>query len=451
MSDVAIPERRYNLGNNVLESRKNSIMTAYSTDHLSPVWSHLTTIQPVRGEGIYLYDADGKRYIDFTSGIGVTNTGHCHPHVVKAIQDQAAKLIQGQINVVISPSVVELSNALNEVTPPHIDSFFFSNSGAEATEGAVKLARAATKRPNVIVFHGSFHGRTAQTMAMTTSKTIYRAGYQPLPAGVFVSPFPYSYHYGWDGDRMTDYCIEQFQFLLKSQSAPDETAAVVIEPVLGEGGYVPAPKRFLQELQAICRKHGILFIADEVQTGFGRTGKLFCFEHAEIEPDIIIMAKGLGSGMPISGVAASRALMDRWPVGSHGGTYGGGALAAAAAVATIQVMREEDLPANAAEQGVRLTHGLKRLQREYPVLGDVRGPGLMIGCEFTRDGQPDAATASAVQKACLERGLLLLTCGTYSNVIRWIPPLVVNEAQIDEALRIFGEALAVAESAGVVA
>ena len=426
-------------------------MTTYSTDHLSPVWSHLTTIQPVRGKGIYLYDADGNRYIDFTSGIGVTNTGHCHPHVVQAIQDQAAKLIQGQINVVISPSVIELSHLLAEVTPPHIDSFFFSNSGAEATEGAVKLARAVTKRPNVIVFQGSFHGRTAQTMAMTTSKTIYRAGYQPLPSGVFVAPFPYSYHYGWDGDRTSAYCLEQFELLLKSQTAPEETAAVVIEPVLGEGGYVPAPTSFLRELHALCRKHDILFIADEVQSGFGRTGKLFCFEHAGIAPDIIIMAKGLGSGMPISGVAASRELMAQWPVGSHGGTYGGGALAAAAAVATIQVMRDEDLPGNAEEQGVRLMHGLKRLQAKYPVIGDVRGRGLMIGSEFTRDRHPDAATASAVQKACLERHLLLLTCGTYGNVIRWIPPLIVNTAQIDEALHIFAEALAVAEGQGVVA
>jgi len=426
-------------------------MTPYSTDHLSPVWSHLTTIQPARGSGIYLYDDDGNRYIDFTSGIGVTNTGHCHPHVVKAIQEQAAKLIHGQINVVISPSVIELANLLAEVTPPSIDSFFFSNSGAEATEAAVKLARAATKRPNVIVFQGSFHGRTAQTMAMTTSKTIYRAGYQPLPAGVFVAPFPYSYHYGWDGDTTSAYCLEQFELLLKSQTAPEETAAVVIEPVLGEGGYVPAPTGFLRELHALCRKHGILFIADEVQSGFGRTGRLFCFEHAGIVPDIMIMAKGLGSGMPISGVGAARALMAQWPVGSHGGTYGGGALAAAAAVATIQVIRDEDLPGNAEEQGVRLMHGLKRLQSKYPVIGDVRGRGLMVGCEFTRDGQPDAAVASAVQKACLDRHLLLLTCGTYGNVIRWIPPLVVNEAQIDEALHIFSEALAVVEGQSVIA
>jgi 4-aminobutyrate aminotransferase len=414
----------------------------FSTEHLSPVWSHMTMIQPVRGEGIYLYDEDGNRYIDFTCGIGVTNTGHCHPRVVAAIQAQAAKLLHGQMNVVISPTVAELSHKLNDITPAHIDTFFFSNSGAEATEGAVKLARMATRRPNLIVFQGSFHGRTAQAMAMTTSKTIYRAGYHPLPSGVFVAPFPYSYKYGWDDEQTTDYCLQQLHFLLKTQTAPDETAAVVIEPVLGEGGYVPAPSRFLQEVRELCRKHGILFVADEVQTGFGRTGTMFCFEQAAIDPDIIVMAKGLGSGVPISCVASTAEIMSRWTPGSHGGTYGGNALAAAAACATIDVMRDENLPANAACEGERLMTGLKRLQKDYPVIGDVRGRGLMIGVEFTQAGEPDASAAAAVQRACLEQRLLLLTCGAYGNVIRWIPPLTITDADADAALRIFAEALA---------
>jgi 4-aminobutyrate aminotransferase len=417
-------------------------MVMDSLHHLSPVWSHLTQVQPARGQGIYLYDANGKRTIDFTSGIGVTNTGHCHPRVVAAIQEQAAQLLHGQINIVIPPSVVALGEALSAITPPEIDCFFFANSGAEATEGAVKLARHATRRPNLIVFQGSFHGRTAQTMAMTTSKTVYRAGYQPLPSGIFVAPYPYSYCYGWDDERTTDFCLEQLHLLLKSQTAPEETAAIVIEPVLGEGGYVPAPARFLQEVSALCSEYGILLVADEVQTGFGRTGRMFRFEQAGIVPDIIIMAKGLGSGVPISAVAAPRALMEKWVPGTHGGTYGGNALAAAAAVATIAVLREEDLPANAARMGARLTDGLKALQAQYPILGDVRGPGLMIGVEFTRDGAPDKAAAKAVQTACLKRDLLLLTCGSYENVIRWIPPLVVNGAQIDEALAIFAEAAA---------
>ncbi len=414
---------------------------ATGVDLLSPVWSHLTQIQPERGEGIYLYDAAGTRYTDFTSGIGVTNTGHCHPRVVQAIQEQAAKLIHGQINVVIAPSTIKLAETLNTVTPDAIDCFFFSNSGAEATEGAVKLARMATKRTNIITFQGSFHGRTAQTMAMTNSKTVYRSSYQPLPAGVFVAPFPYAYHYGWSEDEAVDFCLRELDLLFKSQSAPEETAAIIIEPELGEGGYLPAPVRFLEALREICARYGILFIADEVQTGFGRTGKFWGFQHADITPDIIVMAKGLGSGMPVSCVASSKALMSQWTPGSHGGTYGGGALAAAAAVASVETIRDERLAENAAQMGERLTDGLVELQGRYPVIGDVRGRGLMIGTEFTRAGKPDKDTTKAVQKACIERGLLLLTCGSYENVIRWIPPLVVNAEQIDTALTTFEDAL----------
>ncbi len=410
---------------------------------LSPVWTHLTEIQPERAEGIYIYDTDGNRYTDFTSGIGVVNTGHCHPKVVSAIQEQANSLIFGQMNIVISPTTIELAEALNEVTPEAIDCFFFSNSGAEAVEASVKLARQATGRKNIIVFQGSFHGRTTQTMAMTTSKYIYRYNYQPLPGGVFVAPFPYGYFYGWDEKQTTDFCMKQLDLLLKSQTAPSETAAIVIEPVLGEGGYVPVPAEFLQGLREICDEHGILLIVDEVQSGFGRTGKFFGFEHADVVPDIIIMAKGLGSGMPISGIASRRDLMEKWKPGTHGGTYGGGnAIVAAAAKATIKVIKEENLVENAHEMGERLQVGLHHLQEEYSAIGDIRGRGLMIGAEFSdKDGQPDKNTAKAVAKACLERNLLLLTCGSYENVIRWIPPLIVTGEQIDEALGIFEEAL----------
>ncbi|NOY99524.1 MAG: aspartate aminotransferase family protein [Chloroflexi bacterium] len=411
--------------------------------HLSPVWTHLTDIQPVRAEGIYLYDAAGRRYTDFTSGIGVTSTGHCHPSVVKAVQEQAEKLLFGQMNIVIPPAAVALADALNEVTPPAIDTFFFSNSGAEAVEASVKLARQAAGKRNIIVFQGSFHGRTAQTMAMTTSKYVYRHHYQPLPAGVFVAPFPYAYYYGWDEETTTEFCLKQLDHLLHGQTPPDETAAIVIEPVLGEGGYVPAPDGFLRELRRICDENDILLVADEVQSGFGRTGKFFAFEHAGIEPDIIVMAKGLGSGLPISGIAASADLMAKWEPGTHGGTYGGGStVALAAALATVRTLQEERLVENAAQMGARLMDGLRGIQEKYPAIGDVRGRGLMVATEITTDGKPDKPLAKAVQDACLARDLLLLTCGTYGNVIRWIPPLVVNAGQIDEALAIFGQAMA---------
>ena len=420
-----------------------------AVDLLSPVWTHLTTIQPTRAEGIYLYDANETRYTDFTSGIGVVNTGHCHPKVVQAIQEQASQLIFGQMNVVIPPAALRLVELLDEVTPASIDQFFLSNSGAEAVEASVKLARMATKRRNLIVFQGSFHGRTHQAMAMTTSKYVYRYNYQPLPGGIFVAPFPYSYYYGWSDAETVEFAMRQLDQLLHSQTAPDETAAIVIEPVLGEGGYVPAPPAFLRRLRELCDEHGILLIADEIQSGFGRTGRFFGFEHADIEPDILIMAKGLGSGMPISAIGARAELMAQWKPGTHGGTYGGGnAVAAAAATATVQAIREEGLVENAAAMGDRLQAGLKEIQAEHPQIGDVRGLGLMVGTEFTGpDGTPDAATAGRVHKACLERNLLLLTCGTYGNVIRWIPPLVVNGEQIDEALHIFNEAMAAATPA----
>ncbi|MFV0336658.1 MAG: aspartate aminotransferase family protein [Chthoniobacterales bacterium] len=400
-------------------------------------------MRPIRGEGIFLFDENGNRYIDFTSGIGVINTGHCHPRIVRAIQEQAQKLIFAQMNCVIPNTAIKLASKLNEITPSHINRFFFSNSGSEATEAAVKLAKSATGRSNIIVFQGSFHGRTHLSMAMTTSKTVYRHKYQPLPAGIFVAPFPYAYYYGWDEATTIDFCKKQLDLVLTGQTAPDETAAIIIEPVIGEGGYVPAPAKFLHHLREVCNEHGILLILDEVQSGFGRTGKFFCFEHAEVKPDIIVMAKGLGSGFPISAIASTSELMDKWPPGTHGGTYGGGsALAAAAAMETIDVMIEEDLLGNSMARGNQLKEGLLAIQKKYPIIGDVRGMGLMVAAEFSNgDKTPNTEITSKVIGSCIEKGLLLLSCGSYKNVARWIPPLVVTEDQINEALSIFETAL----------
>lgn len=410
--------------------------------NLSPAWSHLTEIVVDHAEGIYLYDVQGHRYIDFTSGIGVTSTGHCHPNVVKAIQEQASKLIFAQVNCAIPPQTLELADTLLPLMPNGIDCFFFSNSGAEAIEGAVKLAKTATGRPNVIAFQGSFHGRTALAMALTGSKTTYRAGYQPLPSGVFFAPFPYAYRYGWSEDEAVDFCLRELDLLLHTQTAPHETAAILIEPVLGEGGYVPAPPRFMQALRQICDEHGMLLILDEIQSGFGRTGEFWAHTRSGITPDVLIMAKGIASGMPMSAIAAPRKLMEKWQAGAHGGTYGGGnAVVMAAAIATVKTIQQENLVANAREMGEYLKDGLTELQGRFPVIGDVRGWGLMVATEFVQDGQPSADLAKAVSKASLERNLMLLTCGSYANVIRWIPPLVVNRVQIDDALHIFNDAL----------
>ncbi len=418
-------------------------MTDNCKELISPVWTHLSDVVVERAEGVYVYTSDGRRYLDFTSGIGVTNTGHCHPRVVAAAQAQIAKVIHAQINIYYHQPIFDLVAALKPVVPAGLDTFFFSNSGAEAVEASIKLARQTTGKSNIIVFQGSFHGRTVAAMSLTTSKTIYRLRYQPLMPGVFVAPYPYAYYYGWEPEQTSRWCLKQLRHLLVTQTDPSETAAMLIEPVLGEGGYVPPPPSFLPGLRQICDEHDILLIIDEVQSGFGRTGKFFALEHFDVTPDIMIMAKGLGSGFPISGIAARRELMERWVPGSHGGTYGGNAVSCAAATATVQVIREEGLVENAARMGERLMDGLRELQEEYPVIGDVRGLGLMVATEFTiPEGEPDKATAKAVQKHCLEAGLFLLTCGPYDNVIRWIPPLVVNAEQIDQALETFGQALA---------
>jgi 4-aminobutyrate aminotransferase len=409
-----------------------------ASQHLSPVWSRYTDILVDRAEGAYIYASDGRRYLDFTSGIGVTNTGHCHPEVVAAAQEQVGKLIHGQVNIVYHQPLLDLASELLTIVPAGLDSFYFSNSGAEAVEAALKLARQVTGKPNIIVFQGSFHGRTVGTMSLTTSNTIYRAGYQPLMAGVFVAPFPYAYHFGWTPEQSTQFCLRELRHLLATQTAPQETCAVLIEPVMGEGGYVPPPPDFLKGVQQICSEHDLLFIADEVQSGFGRTGRWFGHQHYRVEPDITIMAKGLASGFPLSGIATRANLMEAWIPGSHGGTYGGNAVSCAAAAATIRVIREEGLVENSARMGGYLLDGLRGIQEKHPGLGDVRGLGLMVAAEFTTaGGEPDGGTAKAVRVRCLEQGLMLLTCGPYGNVIRWIPPLVVTREQIDGALEVF--------------
>jgi 4-aminobutyrate aminotransferase len=292
------------------------------------------------------------------------------------------------------------------------------------------------------VFHGSFHGRTVGAASMTTSGTKFRAGFAPLMAGVVVAPFPYAYRYGWDERTATDFALRELDYVLATVSAPDETAAFVVEPVLGEGGYVPANTAFLTGLRERADRHGILLVLDEVQTGYGRTGTFWGHQHFGVRPDIIVTAKGLASGFPLSGIAAPRELMVRGWTGSQGGTYGGNAVACAAALATLDVIRDEGLIENARVRGAQLQDGLCKVAADHPVIGDVRGLGLMLGSEFTTpDGTPDTATAQSAQRAAAERGLLLLTCGAFGNVVRMIPPLVVNAEQVDEAVTIWADSV----------
>ncbi len=409
---------------------------------LSPVLKQATGVLAARGEGAVLYDEAGRRYLDFTAGIGVTSTGHCHPRVVEAAQRQVGTLIHAQYTTVLHRPLLTLVERLGEVLPAGLDRVFFANSGSEAVEAALRLARQSTGRPNIIAFHGGFHGRTVAAASLTTSGTKFRSGFAPLMAGVHIAPFPDPTHFGWPAEQTTDFALSQLDYLLQTMSSPADTAAFIVEPVLGEGGYVPANERFFAGLRRRADEHGILLIVDEVQTGFGRTGKFWGGEHFEARPDILITAKGLASGFPLSVIAASEELMGKaWP-GSQGGTYGANAVACAAAVATLDVIRDEGLVANAAERGSQLRDGLQLVADKHEAITDVRGLGLMLGNEF-RDaaGTPDPVIAAAAQQEAARRGLLLLTCGAWGQVVRFIPALVVDADQVDEAVGIWADAV----------
>lgn len=403
--------------------------------HLSSVWFKVTDLEVVSGRGCRVTTVDGEEYLDFAAGIAVNSTGHSHPHVVDAIARQAGRFIHAQVNVFTHDLLEPLAARLAELAPGAIDTFFFANSGAEITEAAVKLAKQVTGRPNVIVFDGSFHGRTHLAMAMTTSKTVYRAGHTPLPSGVFAAPFPDPF--AADESAEVTRALAGVDRVLATLTAPAETAAMILEPVLGEGGYVPAPKAFVTGLVERCREHGILFVADEVQSGFGRTGRMFAVDHLGIEPDVICMAKGIASGFPFAALGTRREIDDRWPRGSHGGTYGGNPIGCAAALATIEVMTEPGFLDNVLARGAQLLDGLTELQRSEPGLRQVRGVGLMVATVFE-----DAARVGAVMQHCLHEGhLILMSAGTDGTVLRWMPPLVVTAAEIDEALQSFAGAL----------
>lgn len=412
------------------------------TTTLSPVLTQATPVVVDHASGSWIHDVDGRSYLDFTSGIGVTSTGHCHPKVVQAAREQVGQVIHAQYSTVMHRPLLQLTEKLGEVLPSELDAVFFANSGAEANEAAIRLVRMATGRPNIIVFRGSFHGRTVATASMSSSGTKFSAGFAPLMAGVHIAPFPYAYRFGWDEATAVQFALGEVDYLFRTSSAPNDTAAIFVEPVLGEGGYVPAPPSFLEGLQERADRHGIKLVFDEVQAGFGRTGKFWGFQHSTATPDVMVMAKGIASGFPISAIAASADTMAKaWP-GSQGGTYGGNAVAAAAGVATLEVIAEENLVENARLRGQQLREGLDDLQGRFPVIGEVRGLGLMQAIELTApDGTEDAETANAIHRRAIETGLLTLTCGPAGNVLRLIPPLVVTEDEVATGLRRLDNAL----------
>ena len=410
---------------------------------ISQILKQATGVVAARGEGVLLFDEDERRYLDFTAGIGVTSTGHCHPRVVEAAQRQVGTLIHGQYTTVMHRPLLNLVDRLGDVLPPGLDRMFFANSGSEAIEAALRLTRQATGRPNVIVFHGGFHGRTVAAASMTTSGTKFRSGFSPIMSGVQIAPFPDPTHFGWPVEEATDFALKQLDFLLATATSPADTAAFFVEPVLGEGGYVPGNERFFAGLRERADRHGILLVVDEVQTGFGRTGRFWGADHFALRPDVLVTAKGLASGFPLSAIAASSELMAKaWP-GSQGGTYGANAVACAAALATLEVILDEKLVENAAERGDQLRRRLVEVAAEHPAVTDVRGLGLMLGSEFRdADGTPDGVTAAAAQHEAARRGLLLLTCGVWGQVVRFIPALVVHQEQVDEAAAIWADSVA---------
>jgi len=396
------------------------------------------------GEGIYVWDIDGNRWTDFTSGIAVTNTGHCHPRVVSAIQEQAGKIIHAQQNIFAHEPMMKAAAALVETLPDRLNQVFWANSGAEAVEGAIKLAKVATGRPAIIAFRGAFHGRTHAAMSVTSSRSKVRGHYEPLLAGIYFAPYPYLFRSPYKGnpeDADLAY-FSELEYLFETMVMPDDVAGVIVETIAGEGGYMVPTERWFKKVRALCDKYGIMLIVDEIQTGMGRTGKMWGFEHFGIEPDIMTVAKGIASGMPVSAIVSDKAIMDKWAPGAHGGTYGGNAVGTAAAYATLQVMKDERLVENSAAMGAVLTSGLEEIQARNPVIGDIRGKGLMVATEFVRpDGAPNPEAVAKVIQKCQDEKVLLLNCGTFDQAIRIIPPLVVNETQINEFLDVYERAV----------
>ncbi|MDQ7819351.1 MAG: aspartate aminotransferase family protein [Armatimonadota bacterium] len=407
---------------------------------LAEDWPNLPV---VRGEGVYLIGLDGRRYVDFVSGMAACNLGHCHPRVVEAARQQLEVLIHGPIGVALYDPVLQLSEELAAVTPGGLDMFFWSNSGAEAVEGALKLARYVTRRPAIISFVGGFHGRTLGAASVTTSNVKYRHGYEPLLPSVYHLPFPYCYRcpFRTSGGCCGD-SFHSLERLFRHVVAPEDVAAIIVEPILGEGGYIVPPADFLPRLRAVCDRYGILLILDEIQTGFGRTGALFAADAFGVRPDILVLSKALASGFPLSVVAARRELMGQWPAGAHGTTFGGNPVACAAALATLQVLRNEPVLENVRQRSEEAMSALTDLQRRSAFIGDVRGRGLMIGVEFVdpeRDGAPHGEIVRRILNEALRRGLLLYPAGYAGHVLRIIPPLIITKDELAAGLAILSE------------
>lgn len=404
----------------------------------------IATAHPIvvsHAQGTELWDVDGKRYLDFVGGIGVLNVGHNHPRVVEAVRRQVGEISHASFQVVAYASYIDVAARLNAMigAGEAYKSVLFT-SGAEAVENAIKIARGYTNRPAVISFRGGFHGRTLLGVTLTGMSQPYKQNFGPFPAEIYHATYPNEYR-----GVSSDDALAELDHLFATDVAPDRVAAILIEPVQGDGGFLRAPDAFLRALRERCTQHGIVLILDEIQAGFGRTGKLFGFQHAGIKPDLVTVAKSLAGGMPLSGVVGRAEIMDAPTPGGLGGTYGGNAVACAAALAVMDLFEEEDLLAQGERRAAQLREGLLALQNRYPCIGDVRGLGFMQAIEIVADDAaqtPDATLAQAIIDKAREAGLLVIKCGVYRNVVRFLAPLVTTEAQVAEALRMLDQALA---------
>jgi len=419
-------------------------LTSRLSNAIAPVITYDSPIEIVEGDGTWVTAADGKRYIDFACGIAVTNLGHRPPTVAAAAEDQLGRLWHAGGSFLYE-SVADAAEKIIDVAPDSVEQVFFMNSGAEAVEGAVKLARKTSGRQGIVVFRGGFHGRTMGSVSYTTSRSKYRSGYFPLVPSVFVAPFPHPYRWNMSQEDANAYALNELRLMFKHEVMPDEIAAFLFEPLQGEGGYYPAGYEFMRAIRDIADEHGILMIADEVQTGFGRTGDFFTSEVYGIDPDILVMGKAIANGLPLSAVGASKELFAAWPPGSHGTTFGGNPVSCAASAAVVDELKNV-IPGIPERSDLAFTR-LGDLEERHPTVGDVRGLGLMIGVELVKDGrEPDTDAFAVISREANRRGLFILNCGPDNNVIRFIPPLNVSLDDLEAGINILDEAITAYET-----
>ncbi|MCI1956663.1 MAG: aspartate aminotransferase family protein [Oscillospiraceae bacterium] len=412
--------------------------------YLSPALAKATDLVITKGEGSYLYTESGEKYLDFVQGIAVNALGHCHPAVVKAVQEQAANLMNASFNLVNFAPTLKLAKRIAEKSPGDLGCTFFSNGGAEAIDGALKLAKAYTKRPAIIAFEGSFHGRTIGASTVTASNSKYRKYYEPMMGSVYFAPYPSKdlCPKGMDEEERSAYCLSRIQQLFDYIVAPEMVAAILMEPVQGEGGYVVPPLSFVQGVRKLCSEHGILLIFDEIQAGYGRTGKMFAGENFGVIPDIMTLGKAIGGGLPMSAVVSTPKIMGEWHPGMHGTTFGGNPVAAAAGNAVLDVFESTDILTHVNEMGAYLKKKLAVLKEKYSCISDVRGLGLMVAIEFSHeDGTPGGDIWAKVKQVCIENHLLTLNCGVHGNGLRFATCLNVTKDILDKGVGILDKSI----------